>query len=169
MHLRRKALPKFHKHSPQKTSTLPTCESSRHRAARNSPALSPTTARLRPLGAISPLAPKSPLPLNQHHGLWPTANPQKPLLASNHHSHKKPRRPVSPPTNTLALPKPLGQAAQLPQHNRLSRGKGRVRLTAPQPQTSPRSIFKVPCPSNCHAAHLTRDSSAGRFRCPKII
>ena len=111
--------------------------------------------------------PKSPPPLNQHHGLWPPANPRKPRLVSNHHGHKKPRRPFSPPTKHPALPKPLGQAAQLPQRSRRSRGNDHSRLTAPQAQSRPRSVFKVYCPSTCTAAKLACDGSANRFRSPK--
>ncbi len=113
--------------------------------------------------------PQSPAPLNQHHKLWPTANSRKPRLVSKNHGSATPRRPFSPPTKHLALTQHLGQTAQLPHHSRLSRKNDRSRLTAPQPQASPRPIFKVPCPSNCHAAQLTCDGSASAFAVPKLL
>ena len=137
-------------------------------AACNSPALSLTTAHLRPYEAISPLAQKAYSRSASATGLA-DRKPTKAPLASDHHGHKKPRRPFSPPTKRPALPQPLGQAAQLPQRRLHGCGKGHAHLTAPQPQTRPRLIFKVPCSSDHTTAQLARYGSANRFRCPKII
>ncbi len=70
---------------------------------------------------------------------------------------KIPRRPFSPPTKHHTLPQHLGQASQPPQRRRFRRGKGRAHLTTPQPQSSPRSIFKVRCSTSLNAAQLACD------------
>ena len=88
-------------------------------------------------------------------------------MASNHHGHKKPHRPFSPPTKHLALPQHLGQTAQLPQRRLLSRGNDRSRLTVSQPQPSTRLIFKVLRFSGCAAAQLACDGLASAFTSPK--
>ena len=71
-------------------------------------------------------------------------------LGLNARGNTKPRRPFSPPPKHLALPKPLGQAAQPSQRSHLSRGNDRSRLTAPQPQPAPawfsKSIALPPAP-----------------------
>ncbi len=168
MHLRREALPKFYKNSPQKTTTsqpakVHTTERLATQPRPSSPLLAcghtKQSTRLPAKPAAAPAAPQA----------LPNANPRKPRLASNNHSHKKPRRPFSPPTEHPALPQPLGQAPQPPQRRRLSRGNDRSCLTVAQPQPSTRLIFKVPCSSNCHAAQLACDGSASHFRYLKTI
>ena len=154
MHLRREALPKFYKNSPQKTTTsqpakVHTTERLATQPRPSSPLLAcghtKQSTRLPAKPAAAPAAPQA----------LPNANPRKPRLASNNHSHKKPRRPFSPPTEHPALPQPLGQAPQLPQRRRFSR-RERPRAThraspanQPPPDFQSPSLFQLPRRSTC--------------------
>ena len=140
-----------------------------------------TTERLatQPLSA-SPLPTCSHLKQSARAPQKPTTAPPAPQTLANRKPAQtpldlKPPRPqeAAPPFFTAnrapCTAKPLGQTAQLPQRGRHGCGKGGDHLTAPQPQPSPRPIFKVLRCSGRDAAQLTCNGSASHFHHPKSI
>ena len=139
-------------HTPERLATRP-----------RSASPPPTCAHTKQ-SARAPAKPTTAQPAPQ---ALPTANPPKPRLASKHHGRKKPRRPFSPPTKHLALPKPLGQTAQPPQRRRFSRGKGRAHLAASLPRTRPAQFSKCATPATSTPPNSLATAQPATFAAPK--